>query len=128
LTTPAHSWSLVAERSFGLGPSAALLRDPSVDHVVVNGPDQVWVEREGRIEPTAARCRGEADLRHTIERILEPLGRRVDEAEPLSTGARPRAEPSQSGHAFRASAADAQVGCRASRRCRRDVAVLIPRT
>jgi pilus assembly protein CpaF len=73
----------VAERSFGLGPLEPLLGDPSVDEVMVNGPDQVWVEREGRIEPTAARFDGEADLRHAIERILAPLGRRVDEAEPL---------------------------------------------
>ncbi|MGH2920046.1 MAG: CpaF family protein [Solirubrobacteraceae bacterium] len=73
----------VAERSFGLGPLEALLADPSVDEVMVNGPGQVWVEREGRIEPTAARFDGEPDLRHAIERILAPLGRRVDEAEPL---------------------------------------------
>ncbi|MDX6691784.1 MAG: pilus assembly protein CpaF [Solirubrobacteraceae bacterium] len=75
--------SRIAERSFGLGPLEALLADPTVDEVMVNGPDQVWVEREGRIEPTAARFDGEPDLRHAIERILAPLGRRVDEAEPL---------------------------------------------
>jgi pilus assembly protein CpaF len=73
----------IAERSFGLGPLEALLADPSVDEVMVNGPGQVWVERAGRIEPTAARFAGEADLRHAIERILAPLGRRVDEAQPL---------------------------------------------
>jgi len=73
----------IAERSFGLGPLEALLCDPTVDEVMVNGPGQVWVEREGHIEPTAARFDGEADLRHAIERILAPLGRRVDEAEPL---------------------------------------------
>jgi pilus assembly protein CpaF len=73
----------IAERSFGLGPLEPLLGDPSVDEVMVNGPDHVWVEREGRIEPTQARFAGEAELRHAIERILAPLGRRVDEAEPL---------------------------------------------
>ena len=73
----------IAERSFGLGPLEALLADPTVDEIMVNGPEQVWVERGGRIEPTAARFDGEADLRHAIERILAPLGRRVDEAEPL---------------------------------------------
>ena len=46
-------------------------------------PSSVWVERDGRIEPTSARFAGESDLRHAIERILAPLGRRVDEAEPL---------------------------------------------
>ena len=75
--------SRIAERSFGLGPLEALLCDPSVDEVMVNGPGQVWVEREGRIEPTAAHFGGEAELRHAIERILAPLGRRVDESEPL---------------------------------------------
>jgi pilus assembly protein CpaF len=73
----------VAERSFGLGPLEPLLSDPTVDEVMVNGAERVWVEREGRIEPTAARFAGESDLRHAIERILAPLGRRVDEAEPL---------------------------------------------
>ncbi len=73
----------IAERSFGLGPLEPLLGDPSVDEVMVNGPGQVWVERAGRIEPTGVSFAGEADLRHAIERILAPLGRRVDEAEPL---------------------------------------------
>ncbi len=73
----------VAERSFGLGPLEPLLSDPTVDEVMVNGHAKVWVERAGRIEPTAACFAGEADLRHAIERILAPIGRRVDEAEPL---------------------------------------------
>jgi pilus assembly protein CpaF len=50
---------------------------------MVNGPGRVWIERAGRIEPTGARFDDEAALRHAIERILAPLGRRVDEAEPL---------------------------------------------
>jgi pilus assembly protein CpaF len=74
---------LVTERSLGLGPLEALLADPDVEEVMVNGPGCVWVERRGRIEPTGVAFASEADLRHAIERILAPLGRRVDEAEPL---------------------------------------------
>jgi pilus assembly protein CpaF len=73
----------VAECSFGLGPLEALLADPTVDEIMVNGPGKVWIERSGRIEPTSARFANEGELRHAIERILAPLGRRVDEAEPL---------------------------------------------
>jgi pilus assembly protein CpaF len=74
---------LVTERSLGLGPLEALLADPTVEEVMVNGLGRVWVERHGRIEPTDVRFADEAQLRHAIERILAPLGRRVDEAEPL---------------------------------------------
>ena len=67
----------------GLGPLDALLADQSVDEVMVNGPGAVWVERRGRIESTATSFASEAELMHAIERILAPLGRRVDEAAPL---------------------------------------------
>ena len=73
----------IARRSFGLGPLEPLLADPSVDEIMVNGAGTVFVERAGRLEPTDARFASEADLRHAIERILAPVGRRVDESEPL---------------------------------------------
>jgi pilus assembly protein CpaF len=77
----------IARRSFGLGPLEPLLADPGVDEIMVNGvggPGSVWVERAGRLERTEVAFPSEAELRHAIERILAPLGRRVDEAEPLA--------------------------------------------
>jgi pilus assembly protein CpaF len=67
----------------GLGPLEPLLSDPSVDEVMVNGPDAVYVERRGHLERTPVSFPSEAELLHAIERILAPLGRRVDEASPL---------------------------------------------
>ncbi len=73
----------LAERTVGLGPLEPLLHDPAVEEVMVNGPGTVWVERAGRIVPTEVSFASERELRHAIERILAPLGRRVDEATPL---------------------------------------------
>ncbi|HLM10694.1 MAG TPA: CpaF family protein [Thermoleophilaceae bacterium] len=67
----------------GLGPLEPLLSDPSVDEVMVNGPGEVYVERRGRLERTGVSFAGEAELMHAIERVLAPLGRRVDEASPV---------------------------------------------
>ena len=67
----------------GLGPLEPLLSDPAVDEVMVNGPGEVYVERRGQIEPAGVSFGSEAELMHAIERILAPLGRRVDEASPL---------------------------------------------
>ena len=73
----------VVRLATGLGPLEPLLADPAVDEVMVNGPGDVYVERAGRIERTGLSFGSEADLMHSIERVLAPLGRRVDEASPL---------------------------------------------
>ena len=73
----------VVRLATGLGPLEPLLADATVDEVMVNGPAEVWVERSGRLERTEIRFGGEAELMHSIERILAPLGRRVDEASPV---------------------------------------------
>jgi pilus assembly protein CpaF len=67
----------------GLGPLEDLLADPAVEEVMVNGADRVYVERGGRIEPAPAVFADEEELRDAIERILAPLGRRVDELSPM---------------------------------------------
>jgi pilus assembly protein CpaF len=73
----------VVRLATGLGPLEPLLADPAVDEVMVNGPSEVWVERGGLLEPTSIRFGGSGELMHSIERILAPLGRRVDEASPV---------------------------------------------
>ena len=75
--------SRIVRDSVGLGPLEPLLADPAVEEVMVNGPGTVYVERGGRIEPTAIRFADEEELRNAIERILAPLGRRVDELSPM---------------------------------------------
>jgi pilus assembly protein CpaF len=69
--------------SVGLGPLEPLLADPGVEEVMVNGPGSVFVERGGRIELTTVAFADEEELRNAIERILAPLGRRVDELSPM---------------------------------------------
>ena len=73
----------IVRESVGLGPLEDLLADPAVEEVLVNGPGTVYVERRGRLEPTGVAFADEEELRHTIERILAPLGRRVDELSPM---------------------------------------------
>jgi pilus assembly protein CpaF len=67
----------------GMGPLEELLADPDVEEVMVNGADCVYVERRGQIEATDVSFTGEGELRNVIERILAPLGRRVDELSPM---------------------------------------------
>jgi pilus assembly protein CpaF len=73
----------IVRDSVGLGPLEVLLADPAVEEVMVNGADRVYVERGGRIEPTDVAFADEEELRNAIERILAPLGRRVDELSPM---------------------------------------------
>ncbi len=73
----------VSDVVVGLGPIEFLLRDPEVTEVMVNGPDDVYVERKGRIEKVADRLfEGEEAVLHVIERIVAPLGLRVDGSSP----------------------------------------------
>ena len=74
---------LILREAVGLGPLEELLADPAVEEVMVNGHDRVYVERRGRIERTDVTFPSEGALRDAIERILTPLGRRVDELSPM---------------------------------------------
>ena len=70
----------------GLGPLEPLLEDETVSEIMVNGPAQIYVEREGRLSLTEVRFDDEVHLRRIIERILTPLGRRADESSPICDG------------------------------------------
>jgi pilus assembly protein CpaF len=75
---------LVLRETVGLGPLEDLLADPTVEEVMVNGAERIYVERGGRIEPAAVKFGDEREVRETIERILAPTGRRVDELSPMA--------------------------------------------
>ncbi len=67
----------------GLGPLESLLRDPEVSEIMVNRPEQIFVERRGKIELTNFAFESEDSLRRVIDRIVSSIGRRVDESEPM---------------------------------------------
>jgi len=73
----------VLEEVLGLGPLEPLLKDPVITEVMVNGAGMVFVEKKGRLHPTDVRFASEAQLRTVIDRIVAPIGRRVDESMPL---------------------------------------------
>jgi pilus assembly protein CpaF len=68
---------------FGLGPLEPLLAEPTISDILVNGPEQIYVERRGRLQPTVARFKDDAHLMRIIEKIVSAVGRRVDETTPM---------------------------------------------
>ena len=73
----------VMDEIFGYGPITPLLNDPTVTEVMVNGPQQIYVERSGKIERTDKSFRDDRHILHIIDKIIAPLGRRVDESSPM---------------------------------------------
>ena len=73
----------VVDEVVGLGPIDALLRDPSISEVMVNNADEVFFEREGILYLSDVRFRDGTHISRVIERIIAPIGRRVDEASPM---------------------------------------------
>src|SRR5690606_28458951 len=66
----------------GLGPLEPLLKDPTIDDILVNGARAVFVERGGKLSAAPVRFRDDTHLMNIIQRIVGPIGRRVDEATP----------------------------------------------
>jgi pilus assembly protein CpaF len=73
----------VVDNLIGLGPLEALLRDPLVSDVLVNGPDQVYVEREGKLHPAPVSFADPAAVVAAVERVIAPLGLRLDRSSPM---------------------------------------------
>ena len=78
-----HLAQRVVDEALGLGPLEPLLRDPTITEIMVAGPARLYVERGGRIEPVATAFQDAAHVMHVVDRILAPLGRRIDEASPM---------------------------------------------
>ena len=73
----------IADDILGYGPLEPFLSDPALTEVMVNGPEDIWVERDGHLTPVDAAFADEAHLRRTIDKIVGKVGRRVDEASPM---------------------------------------------
>ncbi|GAA3642707.1 CpaF family protein [Streptomyces chitinivorans] len=82
----------VVDEALGLGILEPLLEDASVSEIMVNGPDQVFVERGGRLELLPMRFTSNEQLMQTIERIVSTVNRRVDEANPMVDARLPSGE------------------------------------
>lgn len=73
----------ISDEVVGLGPVEALLRDPDISEVMINGPREIYIERNGVIEPAPVQLESQAHILHLIERVIGPLGLRVDESQPF---------------------------------------------
>ncbi|MDH3271193.1 MAG: CpaF family protein [Gemmatimonadota bacterium] len=73
----------VLDEIFGLGPLQPLMDDPTIDDILVNTFDRIYVERNGRLEPTDVRFHDDRHLFQVIDRIVSSVGRRIDDASPM---------------------------------------------
>ncbi|MGH8949922.1 MAG: CpaF family protein [Acidimicrobiia bacterium] len=89
LASPNHAgdWAAtIADRVLGLGPLEPLLADPAVTDILVNGPGDIWVDRGGALTRVEGQFASEADLYAAVERVIAPLGLRVDRSSPMVDG------------------------------------------
>ena len=73
----------ITDEILGLGPLEPLLRDETITEVMVNGPQQVYIEREGVLEMTNVTFQNDEHVMKIIQRIISPIGRRIDESSPM---------------------------------------------
>jgi pilus assembly protein CpaF len=73
----------ITDEILGLGPLEPLLRDATITEVMVNGPQQVYIERDGKLELTGVTFQNDEHVMKIIQRIIAPIGRRIDESSPM---------------------------------------------
>jgi pilus assembly protein CpaF len=75
--------SEIIDETIGFGPINPLIQDPTVSEIMVNGPEQVYVERKGKLVISGVTFKDEQHVMRVIEKIVAPLGRRIDESSPM---------------------------------------------
>ncbi|MDQ0337878.1 pilus assembly protein CpaF [Caldalkalibacillus uzonensis] len=73
----------IINESVGYGPLEALLKQDDITEIMVNGPREVYIERQGKLEKTNVRFKDKEHIRHIIDRMIAPIGRRIDESSPM---------------------------------------------
>src|SRR5882724_1691180 len=73
----------ILDETLGFGPLEALLKDPTISDILINGPHNIFVERRGKLEKTEIKFRDNDHLLQIIDRIVSKVGRRVDETSPM---------------------------------------------
>ncbi len=79
----AHIFNAILNDMLGLGPLELLLSDPDISEIMVNGPKQIYIERKGKLILSDITFMNEEQVMRVIERIVAPLGRRIDESSPM---------------------------------------------
>ena len=75
--------SEIIDETIGFGPINSLIHDPSISEIMVNGPQQIYVEKNGKLTLTDVVFKDDQHVMHVIEKIVAPLGRRIDESSPM---------------------------------------------
>ncbi|UOQ83636.1 CpaF family protein [Gracilibacillus salinarum] len=75
--------SRILDESVGFGPLEPLISDESITEILINGHDEVYIERFGKLELSSISFRDDDHVRHVVDRIVAPIGRRIDESSPM---------------------------------------------
>jgi pilus assembly protein CpaF len=75
--------SRILDESVGYGPLEPLINDETITEILINGYEEIYVERLGKLEISQVKFRDDEHVRHVVDRIVAPLGRRIDESSPM---------------------------------------------